>query len=505
MIVLKRLLTIFLSLIILCSCGINDTESLDETVKSTNTEFGVSIVPEMGVNPFTVKSKENLELFGLIFEGLFELDEKFEAVAVLANQYSKRDNVYTITIKGDRVFSDGTPLTAEDVAYSINLAKGEESYFSTRLANVTSVTAYGNTLTVTLANPNAKLPNLLDVPIIKKGSETGIPIGTGPYRLLYNAESKEYSLTKNTYWPNSSTLPYDNIKVVSVSGVDELVWGFESMNIDFITLDPTGTNPYQFRGDYHSTDISSTSLVHLGFNHNVRTLQNANVRRAISCAIDRKSATEQDFALMGHPATLPVHPLCRAYNEEIAAENDYSKENALTFFMEAGFKDDNNDGKLDNSYRSYTLLVNSENKSRVALSRRIAETLTNMGFKVNVREEKWDTYKRSLANGDFDMYITEVNMRADFNLDAIIRSGSYLNYGGYSSEDTNNQLLAYNNLKLTEGDDMDEFLRHLSETCPIVPILFKKHAAVTHKGFFDGITPTTHNSYYKFNSWKVVE
>ena len=503
---MKKFLALFLVLVFLCSCSPSDTEENSDTPENVNTEFGISFIPEAGTNPFTALSKENLELFGLVYEGLFELDEKFEAVAVLCDQYSKSDNIYTITLKNNIRFSDGSSLTGEDVAHSLTLAKGENSYFATRLSNISAVTASGNTVTITLVNPNAKLPNLLDVPIIKKGSELlGVAIGTGPYYLSYNAENKEYSLLKNTHWHGSSPLPYEGIKVVSVSGVDELVWGFESMNIDLITLDPTGATPYQFRGDYHTTDISTASLVHLGFNYNVRNFQNAKVRRAISCAIDRKSATEQDFALMGHPATLPIHPLCRAYNDEIAAEIDYSKEKSLALFKEAGFKDNNNDGKLDNSYRSYTLLVNSENKSRVALARRIAETLTNMGFIVNVREEKWESYKRSLANGDFDMYITEINMRADFNLDSIIRSGSYLNYGGYSSADTNAELLNYNNLKLTEGDKMDDFLRHLTENCPIVPIMFKKHAAVTHKGFFESLTPTTHNTYYKFNSWKVVE
>lgn len=503
---MKRFLALLLSLVLLCSCTPDsETDGTSEN-QNTNTEFGVSFVPEASVNPLTTKNKENLELFGLVYEGLFELDEKFDAVAILADMYSKQGNVYNVTIKSGIRFSDGSYVTADDVAHSLTLAKGDASYFATRLANISSISASGNSVIITLVNPNAKLANLLDVPIIKKGSEASpIAIGTGPYYLSYNAETKEYSLIKNSYWRGKDTLPYDNIKVISVSGVDELVWGFESMNIDLVTLDPTGANPYQFRGDYEYTDISTTSLVHLGFNHNVTAMQNAKVRRAISCAIDRQSATEQDFALMGHPTTLPLHPLCRAYNKDIAATVDYSKETALALFKEAGYKDANNDGKLDNSYRSYTLLVNSENKSRAALARRIAETLTNLGFRVNVREEKWESYKRSLANGDFDLYLTEVNMRGDFNLDALIRAGAYLNYGGYSSSETNNRLLAYNNLKLTDGDEMNDFLKHLTDTCPIVPILFKKHAAVTHKGFFALLTPTTHNAYYKFNSWKVVE
>ena len=154
---MKRFLALFLSLILLCSCSSVTEDGENVNNENANSEFGVAFVPEASLNPFTVKNKENLELFNLVYEGLFELDEKFDAVAVIANQYSKTDNIYTITIKNGLSFSDGSPLTGEDVAYSLMLAKGEASYFAARLSNVSAVTASGNTVTITLVNPNAKI------------------------------------------------------------------------------------------------------------------------------------------------------------------------------------------------------------------------------------------------------------------------------------------------------------------------------------------------------------
>ncbi len=501
--ILKRFLLSLIALcILLTGCYSGNSTPDEETASNKNSEFGISFVLEDTLNPITTQNSQNADFTGLVYEGLFEVDEHFNATPNLCESYSVNGTTYRIKLKRNISFSDGTPLTAPDVVYSLNLAKNNDTFYSSRLSNVESITASGSDIVLTLYSENAKLPQLLDIPIIKAG-DASIAIGTGPYKINVNEQINEYTLVQNSNWHKKEVLPFDSIKMVQVTGIDELIWGFESGNIDLLSLDPTGADPLQFRGEYNSTEICTSSLTYLGFNLNVTTFQKAAFRRAVSCMIDRVGAIEQNFAQMGIATTLPVHPNSYAYDNQIAETISYSKEKAFEFFAAAGFRDENNDGKLD-TRKSYSLLVNSENKSRVALAHRISEALTNIGITINVREEKWASFRNSLITGDFDLYLAEADIRADFNAASLIRSNGALNYGGYYSETTDAKLDSYATSALTQSKKNADFYNHFTETVPVVPILFKNHSVMTHPDFFDILTPTAYNTYKDFYSWKVV-
>ena len=82
--------------------------------------------------------------------------------------------------RGGVTFPDGSPPPADDVAASLELARGETSRFSGRLSGVVGVEAAEGRVTVTLTAPNGALPALLDIPIVKAGGGE-VPLGTGPY------------------------------------------------------------------------------------------------------------------------------------------------------------------------------------------------------------------------------------------------------------------------------------------------------------------------------------
>ena len=502
---MKKLIPVILSLCLLitsCYTGNAPSESGNSSA-SENFEFGVGFVYENGFDPLTTKSSENLSLAGLVYEGLFEVDETYSAINVLCESYTRSGNTYRFKIKNNVKFSDGSALTVSDVVFSLTRAQNPDSYFATRLADVSQIYADNGEVVIELHNENANLPLLLDIPIIKTLNDGDIiALGTGAYLISHIAETNEYKLLKNLHWHQKQSLPYEEIRMVETDGIDELVWGFESLNIDLLTLDQTGASPLQFRGEYEYHSIDTSSLVYLGFNHGNAIFNNAAFRRAISCSINRADTIEQDFAGMAVETTLPVHPRSPAYDAELAQSIAFSRENATALFAQAGYPDNDADGKAD-IHRTCSILVNSENKSRVALARRISESLTNSGFIVEVREEEWSDYVAALQAGDFDLFLAEVNLRADFNLTALIHSGGRLNYGRYISAQTDSELISYHTARLASGSATKRFYSHFIETLPIVPIIFKKHSVVTHNNFFEKMLPTVRNTFHNFYAWKV--
>ena len=82
--------------------------------------------------------------------------------------------------------------------------------------------------------------------------------------------------------------------------------------------------------------------------------------------------------------------------------------------------------------RTLTLLVNSENTARVAAAERIAGQLRSTGLKITLEKLAFEDYTLALEQGQFDLYLGEVVLTADFDLSPLLLSGAALNYGRWS-------------------------------------------------------------------------
>ena len=81
-------------------------------------------------HPITGESQVNQELTGLVYQGLYELDNTFTPQPVLAQSAAVSGDglVWTFTLKPGAAFSDGTPLTAQHGADSLNAARAAPLY-----------------------------------------------------------------------------------------------------------------------------------------------------------------------------------------------------------------------------------------------------------------------------------------------------------------------------------------------------------------------------------------
>ena len=120
--------------------------------------FSLGYDPAASMHPITGDSQVNQELTGLVYQGLYELDNTFTPRPVLAASGAAGEDglVWTFTLASGVLFSDGTPLTARHAAASLNAARSSPLY-SARLSGVTAVTAADElTLTVFLSAPQRR-------------------------------------------------------------------------------------------------------------------------------------------------------------------------------------------------------------------------------------------------------------------------------------------------------------------------------------------------------------
>ena len=150
----RRLLPLLLGLALLLSActpqAAEPTPTLEPTPSPTPAPvpavFALACYPSDSFHPITGTNRTNLLLAPLVYEGLFSLDGTFTPQNQLCASYTVSEDglTWTFTLAED-TFSDGSPLTAQDVASSLTLAMGEGSLYAQRLTDVQSVSVRSDT------------------------------------------------------------------------------------------------------------------------------------------------------------------------------------------------------------------------------------------------------------------------------------------------------------------------------------------------------------------------
>ena len=180
--------------------------------------FTLPYDPDQTLDPVTCADGMQQVAGSLIYEGLFRLDRQLEPQPWLCQSYTydAASLTYTFTLRSGVTFSDGSPLTAADAAATLRRAKSSQRD-SARLAHVGAVSAGGGGVVGTLSRPDAGLPALLDIPIVKSGTEESLtPVGTGPY--YFTTDEEGACLASHSGWWRGESRPVERLSLSEVGG-----------------------------------------------------------------------------------------------------------------------------------------------------------------------------------------------------------------------------------------------------------------------------------------------
>ena len=450
------------------------------------TAFSLPYQSGQTLDPVTCPDGMQQVVASLIFEGLFHLDTSFQPQSVLCDSYSHDETaqVYTLNLRSDVLFSDGSPLTGADVRATLLRAMASPRYQS-RLSAVRSITASGSTVTITLNQPNTAFPALLDIPIVKTGTEKSIPIGTGPY--LYADLDGEPSLLASQNWWQGSTQPTDRIPLVETSDQEAMVYRFTSRDVQLITTDLTGTSAVNVTGRFTHWTADTTVLQYLGCNIARKPLDSAAFRQCLSLSVNRRHLVSAYLSGHGRPAQFPISPASPLYPTVL--EKNESAAEVSAALQSSGYTAD----------RTLTLLVNSENPFKVSSASYLASAFSAAGIPTEVRSLPWEDYLAALAAGNYDLYYGEVKLQADWDLSALLATGGSLNYSHWADPTTDQLLLACRTVE-SPAIAVNTLCKHLQATAPIIPLCFKSTSVLTQADVVEGLTPTATEPFYDLAS-----
>lgn len=477
--------------VLLCGCAI--TPAVQETTEPPQTEtheqnvnrttpvpkgFGLAYVPEYGFNPYNCVCITNRPVFSLVYESLFVLNNSFQPEPVLCDRFavSEDGTTYLLTLCEGVSFSDGTPLTARDAVASLKAAQ-DAAFYGSRFANVKDFSVRDErTLEISLSEPYENFPLLLDVPIVKEGTQGDErPLGTGPY--VFSEELSSLCLRRNQSWWQDTRAPveYDTILLTAAKDPTAIRDSFEFGDTALVCADLNAPNAVGYRCDYELWDCPTTTMVYLGFNLKGSLFSSAEMRGVVTHLIDREALILSVFKGFGEPACLPCSPASPLYDADLAALYSYDEEAAASVLRTAAVR----------TGEAGTLLVSSADPTRIELARSIAQSLTEKGLALEVVAVDAETYRTRLEKGKYDAFLGETRLSGDFDLTEFFRADGSLCYGGIRSSD----MEALCREALENSGNCYDLYRSVMENAYFCPLLFKSYAVMANRGVIRTLQP----------------
>lgn len=407
-------------------------------------------------------------------------DERFGPC--LATSWEFTDDTHIVMkLRDDVYFNDGekTPMTAEDVKFTLDMAMG--NMVASALAGYVSCTVVDDyTIEIEIESYNNEfVQSLSSVPLSiqsKKAYDNGVEdpyyIGTGPYKFDEWVEGEYCRLVKvDDYWGNE--IPEGENLAPGVAETIEFrpyieassrVMALQAGEIDVCVNPPI--NELQYLEEDKNVTVyeqTGTRLFYFGFNVEKEPWNNQKLRQAVACAIDREAVLEA--AVYGKGTlqnTILNRGLWGFYDEMEGFEYDVDR--AKSLLAEAGIAE----GSVN------TTLSYASGNPYDQIATVIQANLAAIGVNVTLEPMETATLRSACADGSQELFLWRWNedSKVDFVYRDLFYTGSGSNYHHYS--DTKADELV--DLVATEKDQTkrleyaQELQEYLVDACPQVPL-----------------------------------
>lgn len=378
-----------------------------------------------GFNPVTNTAQYTDELIKYaLFTPLIQYDENLQVRPYLAESWEMLgDTGVVFRLRRDVRWHDGRPVTAEDVAFTFDLAKDPAtgsligSAYVAEVARAEVVDSY--TVRFTFARPHAQAIEDFWWPPVPKHLLEGIapadlrnapynraPVGSGPYRFVEWRANERLVLEPNPDFPEALGGPPALERVVFRIVPDpstlltELMTG--GLHVD-IPVVPDQAAQIEENPNLQLFAFPSRTVYFIGWNTRREPFTDARVRRAMTLAINRQEIIQALLEGYGRPATSTIPPWSPLYPQNVAPL-PYDPQQAMRLLEQAGWTDRNGDGVRENAAGRplrFTLLSSDAplNRNVVAV---VQSQLRQVGVDAQVRSLEFQTLLTQHRARDFD-------------------------------------------------------------------------------------------------------
>lgn len=434
----------------------------------------------------------------LVYASLLEKDETGD-VPWLAESWEVNGNDYTFTLFEGTTFHDGTPLTTEDVAFSLDYFRDHPPVTNTIGTGEGYIVDHytivdDRTITITLKNPTAdSLSSIGGSVVIPKHiwenvedpntyTGEGYLVGSGAYMCTaYDGATGSYEFTAFDGWVNGMPAA-ERILFIPVS---DALLAFENGEIDITSMPADLADQYRSNPEIGFVEKTNDSGYKLLINfEKCPDFLDIELRKAVYAALDRQSVVDNVFrgaGTVGSAGYVPVGSLF--YNEDVE-QYPYDPEAAKAVLGDKGL--------------SVTMLI-ADSGNDVSIAEIIKTNLEAAGVQVTVEAYDAATRDEKINSGDYEFALVGNGgwgnnppsyMRTIFSDVSKNKGGNPHSMGpiGYSNEEIT--ALAEGQVHEIDFEARKQMFKDLeklvSEEVPLIVIANQSSYSMFRKDYYDG-------------------
>lgn len=383
------------------------------------------------LDPRSASGDSEIAILNAVYDYLIETDAAANLVPRLASSWSLSDDglVYTLQLRADATWHDGSPVSVEDVLWTISWHREAESTLAGLIADASFADAGDNRISITLSEPNPDfLYNLTDnkFVILKSGAENvGVDFnGSGPFVLEeIIAGDRAIFRANEGYWGGAPSI--DRLEFIFFDDQQAGIAAVQGGTADGIMrLDNATFLGFSGDANFHATDIPTSG-------HHLTRLRadrapgdDPRVQKAFKLATDRDAIWERvqlGFGAVGKDS--PIGPSFAQYFLADAEPPARDPQAAAALLAEAGYPDG-----LD-------MILHAPNSGNFPdLTQALASQWEEAGIRVEIQLEDENTYWSELWD-QVDLGATGWGARPipQLFLDLAYKTGASWNESHYSN------------------------------------------------------------------------
>lgn len=471
--------------------GVREIDWEDDGVLRLSMRFPQTLNPLLNRDPSVAR------VLGLLFEPLAVLDEQLRPVGNLATlDFSLDFTMVEVSIRPDAIWSDGLPVTSDDLIFSIDVLRSApaDAIYRARVQNIASVMRIDDRTAHIFfheANPAAAFSLLF--PLIPRhyylhetlpGSQRNMtPLGNGLFEFHDTVPLQSIQLVRNPH--TFRTLPViEQVEILFSPGTQVDLYAFGRGLVDAYRMPLPDWVRNPTAGVVRAQPFPAMYFEFIGFNYSRVIFHDMEVRQGIAQVFNVDEAVETLYLHHAVRAATPVHPYSW-FADPTARGFEYDPLRARVLLRDVP--------------RDYTapwiILVNQDSPERTAMAHRLAAGLDSLGIYSEVHAVSAYYFLYRLHEGSYDLFIgwVELNFVPNF---------SFL----FPHDTTLESLFTATRVAATEAafTAAHSLFQHaFAERVPVLGLAFRHSAVLTTTRVYSDVMPTPNSILLYVNYWRI--